>query len=193
MRILAISDTTSPYLYDHFDIQNFQGIDLVLAAGDLKAEYLSFIATVLPVPVFYVHGNHDGAYENTPVEGCICIEDKVYTYKGIRIAGIGGCMLYKGGPFQYTEKQMSRRLFKNTLRFRKGFDILLTHSPAFGIGDGKDLPHTGFKCFLKLLDRFHPKLFVHGHQHLNYGQGQRIYRYKDTTIINAYGYTFIDL
>ncbi len=193
MRILALSDVESSYLYDHFDIKNFAGVDLVLAAGDLKADYLSFITTALNVPVLYVHGNHDSALLTHPPEGCICIDDKVYVHKGIRIAGIGGCMLYKGGHFQYTEREMAWRIFKKVLLYRKGIDILLTHSPTFGLGDGKDLAHTGFKCFFKLLDRYSPKFMIHGHQHLNYGQGNRVHIYKTTQIINAYNYTSIDI
>ena len=33
-----------------------------------KSEYLSFIATMIKAPVFYVHGNHDTNYVNDPRE-----------------------------------------------------------------------------------------------------------------------------
>ena len=33
----------------------------------------------------------------------------------------------------------------------KGFDILVTHSPPFGIGDSTDACHTGFKAFYPFL------------------------------------------
>ena len=193
MKILAISDTESKYIYDYFDPKNFTDIDLILSAGDLNANYLSFVATVFTCPVLYVHGNHDKRLINEPPEGCICIDDSIYNYKGIRIAGIGGCMKYTGGPFQYTEREMAWRLTKHRFKFRKGFDLLLTHSPAYGIGDGGDQAHVGFKCFLKLLDQHQPKIMVHGHQHLNYGKGQRYHQYNDVKIINAYGYTVFEI
>lgn len=193
MKILAISDTESPYLYEHFDINNFKDIELVLSAGDLKSSYLSYIATVMPCPVLYIHGNHDYKYHLNPPEGCICIENQVYTFKNIKIAGIGGCMEYSGGPYQYKDSEMSLKILKNTLKYRKGFDILLTHSPPLGIGDGEDQAHIGFKSFIKLLDKYKPKIMVHGHQHLNYKRGIRQHSYKNTLIINAYGYTIFEI
>ena len=39
--------------------EDYADIDLVISCGDLKADYLSFIATMIAVPVLYVHGNHD--------------------------------------------------------------------------------------------------------------------------------------
>ena len=64
---------------------------------------------------------------------------------------------------------------------------MLTHSPAKGLGDGGDPAHEGFACFLKLLDAFHPRYFIHGHVHMNYGANiQRLRSYGETTVINAY-------
>ena len=104
-------------------------------------------------------------------------------------------MKYKNASHQYTEKDMERRIkkLKPKLFLSKGFDILVTHAAAYGIGDGKDLCHTGFKCFNKLLDTYNPKYYFHGHQHLNYNRGERLIQYKDTTIINCYGYYIIDI
>ena len=92
-----------------------------------------------------VHGNHDEKYDQTPPEGCICIDDKIYVHEGIRILGLGGCMPYKPGKYMYTEKEMKRRLLhiKHQLIFYRGFDILLTHAPAQGLGDGDDHAHQG--------------------------------------------------
>ncbi len=192
MRILAISDIESNYIYNHFDKERFKDVSLVLAAGDLKASYLSFVATMLNVPVLYVHGNHDSRLIESPPDGCICIDGRIYIHEGIRILGFGGCMKYKGGPFQYTEREMALRIAKNRLKYIKGFDILLTHAPAFELGDGGDLAHTGFKAFTRLMDKYQPKLMVHGHQHLNYGLFERKIQYNSTTIINAFDYTIID-
>lgn len=201
MRILLVSDTENKYIWDHFDIERFEGIDLVISCGDLKSEYLSFIATMIKAPVYYVHGNHDTNYVNDPPGGCDSIEDQLIIYKGLRIVGLGGSIQYNNHPtysvppYQYTEKQMKKRIRK--LRFKlflnKGFDILVTHSPAFGIGDGNDACHTGFKAFLPLLEKYKPKYMFHGHMHLNFGRAQRTITYNDTTIIDAYGYHIIDI
>ena len=190
MKILTISDVESPYYWDYFDKKKLEGIDCIISCGDVKPEYLSFLATFAHGPVFYVHGNYDGRYEQRPPEGCICIEDRIETYQGIRILGMGGSMRYReGSSHQYTEKEMRGRLRKVgfQLLMKGGMDILVTHAPAAGLGDGKDLPHQGFQIFRKLIDVYEPKYFLHGHMHLNYGANlERTNTYGNTTIINAY-------
>lgn len=189
MRILAIADQESSYLWDHFEKSKLEGIDLIISCGDLNPNYLSFLATFTSAPVLYVHGNHDERYNQTPPEGCICIEDKIYVHQGIRILGLGGSMRYKPGECQYTERQMKARV--NKLKFqllrRRGFDILVTHAPAYQLNDGMDLPHQGFRAFLTLLDRYRPKFFLHGHVHMSYGRRHKRYdKYQDTHVINVY-------
>ena len=189
MKILAIADQESPLLWDYFDKSYLEGIDLILSCGDLKPQYLSFLATFTQAPVLYVHGNHDDRYDETPPDGCICIEDKIYVHDGVRILGLGGSMRYKPGSNQYTQSQMRWRVRKLwwSLTYRKGFDILLTHSPAYHFNDGEDLPHRGFEVFRTLLDKYKPAFFVHGHVHLNYGrQYSRLSSYNETQVINAY-------
>ena len=132
MKILTVSDVESRALWDYFDPKMLEGVDLVLSCGDLKPQYLSFIATFTHAPVLYVHGNHDASYKLHPPEGCTCIEDSIYDFCGLRILGLGGSMRYKAGPFQYTEQEMARRVqrMRYQLLRRRGFDILLTHAPA---------------------------------------------------------------
>ena len=189
MRILAISDHESPYLWDHYDSSKLADIDLILSCGDLSPQYLSFLATMSNVPVLYVRGNHDDHYDINPPEGCICIEDKLYTYQGLRIVGLGGSMRYTEGTNQYTPLEMewrARMLWLSILR-HGGFDILLTHAPAAGIGDDTDLPHQGFSAFNQLLEKYHPSHMVHGHVHLNYLPMQpRVLVRGETQVINAY-------
>lgn len=188
MKILVIADEESKYLWDYFDREKLEGIDLILSAGDLDPEYLSFLVTLSKAPVLYVHGNHDDKYEKKPPEGCICIEDQIYEYEGIRILGLGGSMRYRPGMHQYTDSEMNRRVHRLwfSLFRKRGFDILLTHAPAYQLNDGRDLPHQGFRVFLKLLDKYRPKYFIHGHMHLNYGRCKRYDKYGDTHVINAY-------
>lgn len=189
MRILAIADQESSYLWDHFEKSKLEGIDLIISCGDLNPNYLSFLATFTSAPVLYVHGNHDERYNQTPPEGCICIEDKIYVHQGIRILGLGGSMRYKPGECQYTERQMKARVNKLKLQLlrRRGFDILVTHAPAYQLNDGMDLPHQGFRAFLTLLDRYRPKFFLHGHVHMSYGRRHKRYdKYQDTHVINVY-------
>lgn len=196
MRILLIADHPEPTLWEHLDRRKLDGVDLVLSCGDLPAEYLSFLTCFTPAPILYVHGNHDDRYAAKPPEGCICIEDTIYNYEGLRILGLGGSMRYNQGTHQYTQKQMRARVRR--LRFKLwrsgGIDILLTHAPAYQLGDDKDLAHTGFSAFLDVIDKYHPRALVHGHVHQNYQYNfQRIRQRGDTQVINAYGYCFLDI
>jgi Icc-related predicted phosphoesterase len=190
MNILVLADEESKYLWDYFEKSKLDGVDLIISCGDLNPQYLSFLATFAKVPILYVHGNHDAIYETTPPDGCICIDDDLYVYNGIRILGLGGSQCYNFGAYQYSEKEMRSRIFKLRRKLRKygGFDILVTHAPALELNDGEDLPHKGFQAFRDLLDQYKPKYFLHGHVHLTYNwQQQRICTYNDTTtVINAY-------
>jgi len=189
MKILAISDQESKWLWDYFKKEHLEGVDLILSAGDLKPQYLSFLATFTTAPVLYVHGNHDERYEKTPPEGCICIDDDIYVHEGVRILGLGGSMWYRPGLYQYSEKQMKKRVKRlrwKLLRHR-GFDILLTHSPAKGVNDGEDIAHKGFEVFHVLLKKYKPRFFIHGHIHMDYGREAKRYdRYENTHVINAH-------
>lgn len=188
MKILAIADEESPYLWDFFEKEKLEGIDLIISCGDLEPTYLSFLATFTSAPVLYIHGNHDEKYESVHPDGCICIEDQVYVHKGVRILGLGGSMKYNYGRHQYTEEEMRYRVLKvlPKILWNGGVDILVTHSPAFEINDGVDLPHVGFQVFRTLLDKFKPKYFLHGHVHMRYGRRhKRVDTYKGTRIINA--------
>ena len=127
MKILLVADIECKALWDFYTKEKLEGIDLILSCGDLKAEYLSFLATMTQSPVLYVHGNHDIRYETHGPDGCICIDDRIYNYKGVRIFGLGGSMRYKDGDWQFSQKEMRARVWKKTFSLwcNKGFDILL--------------------------------------------------------------------
>ena len=188
MKILFVSDEECPALWEHYTPGKLKEYDLIISCGDLKAEYLSFLVTVARCPVLYVHGNHDTDYSRRPPEGCDCIDDKIVVYNGIRILGLGGCRWYHPGAYQYSEQAMQKRIRK--LRFAlwrtNGVDIVVTHSPIAGCGDGDDAAHRGFECLGQLVEKYKPKYLVHGHVHLRYGTDRTRERtYGETTVINA--------
>ena len=188
MKILTVSDEECPALWDYYVPGRLAEYDLIISCGDLKSDYLSFLVTMAKCPVLYVHGNHDTGYAKRPPLGCDCIDGKVVEYNGLRILGLGGCRRYHPGEHQYSEKDMRRRIRK--LRFAlwrtKGVDIVVTHAPIRGVGDGEDNAHRGFEVFRELLDKYKPAYLLHGHVHLTYGQDKtRVRQYGDTTVINT--------
>lgn len=188
MKILAVADEECPALWDYYVPGKLKDYDLIVSCGDLKASYLSFLVTMGGKPLLYVHGNHDNRYADQPPEGCDCIDDRIVTYNGIRILGLGGCLWYHEGPYQYTERQMRRRIRKLRFQLWKtgGVDIVVTHAPPRGVGDLDDAAHRGFLSLLELLDKYNPQYLLHGHVHLRYGiDNTRELTYNNTKVINT--------
>ena len=83
MKILFLADEEEKSLYEFFDPQRLEGVDLIISCGDLSRHYLEYIVTMARCPLLYVRGNHDRRYTQEPPEGCIDIDDKIYDYKGL--------------------------------------------------------------------------------------------------------------
>lgn len=197
MKALVVADEKSRYYYDYYKPGRLDDIELIISCGDLSRTYLEFLVTLGNCPLLYVCGNHDDTFADHPPEGCVCIEDTVFVYRGLRFAGLGGSYRYRpDGIYMYTEKQMARRIRKLWWKIRKnkGIDVLVTHAPAFGLGDLDTLPHRGFRCFSKFLEKYRPRYMLHGHVHRNYGFKIPVtQKYLGTTIINACGAYLLDL
>ncbi|MBL7066079.1 MAG: metallophosphoesterase [Anaerolineae bacterium] len=199
MKILAISDQVVKGIYSSHIRQRFGDVDMVLSCGDLPYSYLEYIVTLLGVPCFFVHGNHDHpeytADGRTLVGpgGWTNLDGRTVEDKGVLLAGLEGSMRYKPrAPFQYTESEMAYKVWRlapallmNRLFHGRYLDILIAHSPPFGIHDGEDLPHRGFKTLLWFMARFRPRYLLHGHKHV-YGPETWRTRYLDTEVVNVY-------
>ena len=175
MKVLAIADVEEKCLWDFYRKDLFDDVDLILSAGDLDPDYLEFLVTVTNKPLLYVRGNHDDRYAHRAPGGCICLEDSVYVYEGIRIVGLGGSMRYRGGLNMYNEREMAKRVRKLERAVR--------------------MPHQGFACFNGLIERWKPDYMVHGHIHKGYIHDFKRVRTMPcgTQVINAYGYTVFDI
>ena len=213
MNILCVSDTTQSLAFSASVAEIYKDTDLILSCGDMPVESHDYLSTMLRRDVYYVFGNHNlktfkmemdkefkrfatfnADYEKRfygfMIDGK-CVVDKS---TGLIIAGLGGSMRYNNGDSQYTENQMRWRirrlipaLLRNKRKYGRYLDILITHAPPFGIGDGEDLCHRGFKCFLDFMDRYRPKYLCHGHIHLNDQNSPRVTQYKGTKVINVFG------
>ena len=188
MKILAVSDEESPALWEYYVPGRLKEYDLIISCGDLSAKYLEFLATMGRAPVVYVPGNHDVRYTTDPPEGCDCIDGHFVTYNGVRILGLGGCRWYRPGPYQVTEREMTRKIrrLRWQIRRHKGVDIVVTHAPPEGVGDAPDNAHRGFAALIDLIDKYHPTYLLHGHVHSNYETNfVREREYGGTRVINV--------
>ncbi len=186
--IECIADMENSVLYSSSVAQALKDVDFLISAGDLSADYLEYIVTLTNKPLFYIHGNHDDHYDVKPPGGCICIDDDLIVYQGIRILGLGGSFRYSNAKYQYTELEMKRRIRKLFFKIKKagGVDIIVSHAPIKGYGDLPDYAHQGFECFLKLLEDLKPRFWFYGHVHINYASNlPRLHAYKNTMIVNV--------
>jgi len=206
VKVLALSDQVVDGIYSSHIRERFGDVDLLLSCGDLPYSYLEYVVTMLAVPAFYVHGNHDrpeyAANGRTLVEpgGWVNLDGGVAKVGPLLLAGLEGSLRYKPrAPYQYTEEEMwvktlrlAPALLFNRIRYGRYLDILITHAPPKGIHDGEDLPHRGFTAFRWLMDRFRPRYLLHGHKHVYRPQTTRT-RYGDTTVINVYPFALIEV
>jgi DNA repair exonuclease SbcCD nuclease subunit len=205
VKILAISDKAVPKIHSTQIRNRFGDVELVLGCGDLPYSYMEYITTMLCVPCFFVHGNHDhpqhlsnGSTLNEP-GGWTNLDGRTVKAKGLILGGMEGSRRYRPrAPYQYTEQEMTRKLWRMALsmfahRLLDGryLDILITHAPPCGIHDGEDACHQGFDTLLRFMQRFRPRYLLHGHQHLYRDEVWQT-RYLDTEVINVYPYRIID-
>ncbi len=197
MKLLVVSDVESKFIWDHFDREYFRDVGLIISCGDLSANYLSFLVTMLPCPLLYVPGNHDKRYAVAPPLGCSDIDGKLIVWHGLRILGLGGCKTPRGLLHEYTDRQMwgKVRRLEGAVRRAGGIDILVTHAPALGLGDEPNSFHEGFDAFRWLDETWQPTYHLYGHVHLSGSPVDRraFIQYGPTTLVNATGYKLLDV
>lgn len=210
VRVLVIADEEVPAL----DAAKLRSIapDILLAAGDLPWHYLEYVASAVNAPAAFVPGNHDPEVVRSKLtrkgffvrDGVVCDAPRpiglanadvdVLEVGGLRIAGLGGCVRYRPGPHQYTQTQYARRCRKlaRLARRRGPVDVLLTHAPPLGLGDGEDAPHQGIAALHDLLEELEPAWHLHGHIHPHgFPQPDRVV--GPTTIRNVVPYRILDI
>jgi len=206
VKILAVSDEVIERLYNLCSIGHFKEIELILGCGDLPYPYLENLVSLLNVPLYYVPGNHDPNYNPqnsaTFVQGGSNLDLKLVRYKKFLIGGLGGSVMYRpDGTNQYSQSESYFRVLKllpglylNKLRYGRALDILITHSPPFGIHDEETQAHQGLKAINWLLRVAEPRYHFHGHTHFqrrNLSQSESIS--GQTKIVNIFPYKTIEV
>jgi Icc-related predicted phosphoesterase len=194
-----VSDIVQPQLESAVNLRRRYGdVACIISCGDLPPVYLEFIASILNVPLFYVRGNHDEAYERRPPGGTD-LHGRIVSYRGMTLVGLEGSIRYNQGHIQYNQMDMSLqvlrlawRLIYRRLRYGNGVDILVTHSPARGIHDREDYAHQGFAAFLRFIDWYRPRYMLHGHVHTWDRRSVTRTQYRDTCIINVNPVTLLE-
>jgi Icc-related predicted phosphoesterase len=215
-RILIVADEVSPRL-DRPEVKEIRP-DLVVSCGDLPYDYLEYLVSLLNVPLVFVPGNHDPSTdsqrrdavdpesfswaahfdEDLRPHGCQNIDNKIVEVAGLRIAGLGGCIRYNEGPHQYTQREMAWRATKIEMRGRarglkrRKVDLLVTHAPPEGCGDGPDAAHKGIGALHRLTRVLAPQYLLHGHIH-PHGFHKPDRRLGDTTVVNVVPFKILEI
>jgi Icc-related predicted phosphoesterase len=205
VKILAISDQVVERLYTLSSSGHFQDVKLIVGCGDMPYAYLEYLVTILNIPMFYVPGNHDAQYDllskKAHAEGGSNLDLKVVRHHKFLIGGLGGSIRYRpDGINQYTQSEAYFRAFRllprlllNRMQYGRALDILISHSPPFGIHDDNDPAHTGLKALNWLIRVAQPRYLFHGHTHFY----KRNLASPETTmgitkVINVYPYKIIE-
>lgn len=194
MEIICISDTHSNH--DKLMVPNG---DVLIHAGDIteagtKREVLSFLRWFSNQPhpyKIFIAGNHDFYLENLSFEKLGEILPKNVSYlkdSGVEINGIsfwGSPMVPGNGHWAFTEPS-TRKIGEHWKKIPEDVDVLITHSPPYGILDqsGNKLL-LGCKPLRKKVAEIKPKYHLFGHLHDNHGT----VRIGGTTYVNSTTFT----
>lgn len=208
MKILALSDIHCNFMT--FSVKNMylnvEKPDLILIAGDLTnfghkephqverlQRWLKELAQYAPVK--YITGNHCIGLHNVHfgIENVGNITDKLVKFDGLKILGLNMTVCYDMPQLALTWDRMTAREEVEEAyysQFTEKADIVLSHSPIYGILDVSFFNGTniGSKHLRNYVEKTEPRLVIHGHKHTNMVGGE-VENFGDTLIINV-GSTF---
>lgn len=173
MRILHLSDTHGC----HRRLRDLPEADVVVHSGDFcmvgsEQEAIDFLNWFCDLPYrhkIFICGNHDDCLYEANIDG---LDDNVHYLcnSGIEIDGLK----FYGVPM-FMGDCITDRQSRNYARIPEDTDILITHSPAYGILDFDDGIHYGSEEILERLPALHQlKAHLFGHIHTQHGMDERL-------------------
>ena len=198
-RILAVSDEPDPSLDSAVTRQRIGHVDLVVGAGDLEPDYLSFVTDAFDAPLRYIRGNHDVGSAWSATRRSLLPEPmqdgRVVDEAGIRLLGFSGSPVYSDRGMQVSAFGMWSRVVRSSSAAQRAKPVIVvTHAPPRDINDDEDRAHRGFTAFRWLVDRLSPPLWLHGHTALvRRGMDDRCAQHDGTLFYNCTGATLIEL
>lgn len=199
IRILAVSDEPDQSIDSTVTRQRIGAIDLIIGAGDLEPDYLSFVADAFRAPLRYIRGNHDVGPAWTHTRRALLPEPmrdgRVVEEAGLRLLGFSGSPIYNERGMQVSALGMWARVIGSWSAAQRARPVLVvTHAPPRQVNDDEDPAHRGFTAFRWLADRLGPPLWLHGHTALvRRGIDDRTALHNGTLFYNCTGATVIEL
>lgn len=167
MKILHLSDTHNC----HHRLRDLPEADVVVHSGDFcmvgsEQEAIDFLNWFCDLPYnhkIFICGNHDDCLYGANIDG---LDNNVHYLcnSGIEIDGVKfyGIPMFMGDCI--TDRQS-----RNYANIPTDTDILITHSPAFGILDFDDGINYGSKELLQAATSVNPRIHLFGHIHKQHG------------------------
>lgn len=173
MRILHLSDTHGC----HRRLRDLPEADVVVHSGDFcmvgsEQEAIDFLNWFCDLPYrhkIFICGNHDDCLYGANIDG---LDDNVHYLcnSGIEIDGLK----FYGVPM-FMGDCITDRQSRNYALIPEDTDILITHSPAYGILDFDDGINYGSEEILERLTALHQlKAHLFGHIHTQHGMDERL-------------------
>ena len=172
MTFLVIADDDS-----FIKSQTGERADVLISCGDMLDQVIMQTAQAAQCShIFAVKGNHDGAGSfPAPI---LNLHLRTENYGGLLFGGFQGSWKYKPrGHFLYDQGEV-----ESLLAAFPPVDVFVAHNSPRHVHDREDEVHLGFEAFAGYIRRVRPRLFFHGHQHIN--QETRI---GETRVIGVYG------
>ncbi|MBT4209398.1 MAG: hypothetical protein HOE19_00535 [Candidatus Komeilibacteria bacterium] len=185
MKILAIADRPPKNLIKTTVVS--EKIDIICTLGDLDFFDIKELKEINDIPKIGVYGNHcSGKYfESLGIKN---LHLTTFKFMGYTFGGFEGSLRYKQGKhIMYTQAEAERKLFNYEY-----VDIMLAHSPPYGVNDDiNDNTHTGLIGLKRYIEAKCPKFFLHGHTYPS--DPNKIVELGDTKIIYVYQDKVINL
>lgn len=184
MKILHLSDTHGC----HRRLRDLPEADVVVHSGDFtmtgsEAEAIDFMNWFCDLPYhhkIFICGNHDDCLYGANIDGLDANVHYLCNF-GIDIDGIK----FYGVPM-YMGDCVTDRQSRNYARIPDDTDVLITHSPAYGILDFDDGINYGSEELLDRLSTLNLKAHLFGHIHAQHGlTEQNGVIYSNGAIMNA--------
>lgn len=111
-------------------------------------------------------GNHDFLWEQEQPSGNFhYLEDSGVELYGLHFWGSPWTHPKRGSDKVWAFRKKEKAFQKRLARASEGTDILLTHSPPWGIGDWTGSRHAGSLALLKAIEKISPSAVFYGHIH----------------------------
>lgn len=167
MKIVHISDTHGC----HRSLHELPDADLIVHSGDFtmegtEAEAIDFMNWFCDLPYrhkIFICGNHDECLYGAKIEGL----DANVHYLCNSWIGIEGVKFYGVPMFLYDS--LTDRQSRNYAEIPLDTEVLISHSPAYGILDFNDGIHYGSEELLSRIKEICPRLHLFGHIHKQHG------------------------